>query len=176
MWAAFRALSLSSKLLFLGVFVALLCAIFSIGYIKGTAKGNEKILELQRDAQKVSADYEKKLSEKKVEIVTKYVDKVVTVKQKEKEYIRIANTVVPNDKLVIPSGWIKVLDASATNSNVSENEASNPAPFEPKETVLPVITSNYSMYHQCQARLSSLQELIKEHNKTIDELNKKAKK
>lgn len=176
MWSAFKALSLGSKFLVLGIVIAFLSAIFTVGYIKGSAKGNEKILKLERDSQKISADYEKKLSEKKVEIVTQYVDRVITVKQKEKEYVHLATDVVANDELKIPSGWVKVLDGSATNKNVSVEEASNPTPFESKEKVLPVVVGNYSLYHQCRANLTALQNLIKEHNKTIDELNKKAKK
>lgn len=174
MWTAFKAISLGGKLGMLVGFLSLLFAAGAIGYVKGVSKGNEKILELKADQEALSAEYERELSKKKIVEIIKYVDRVKTVKEKEKVYIKVAQNIDP-ETIVITNGWVNVHDAAATGKDVTDEEAADTTPSPLEENVLPTIVSNYSQYKQCAANNNALQNIIKAHNEEIDRLNKKAR-
>lgn len=175
MWGLISGMSWGAKIASFLTLLTLILSAAAIGYVKGVSKANEKIAKYEKSRSDLVADYEKKLSEKKVEIVTKYVDRVVTIKEKAKTYKEVAKH-VDNTKINITNGWVRVHDAAAVQGEVTPEQAADITPSVKVADILPTITDNYAQYHMCAANLTALQNIVDAHNKTIDEQNAKARK
>lgn len=156
--------------------VALILGVFVFGYMKGSAYAEA---ELQRFAAKnatLTADMEKKNSEISTQVVTQYVDRVNTIREKEYVYRDVAKTVVPSQS-VLSNGWVFTHDISATGSNADATRSSDASPSGIKDNeALFTIIGNYSTCMQNAEQLRNLQQWINDNRQSIEELNKKAKK
>ena len=156
--------------------VALILGVFVYGYMKGSAYAEA---ELQRFAAKnatLTADMEKKNSEISTEVVTQYVDRTNTIKEKEYVYRDIVKESVPTQH-VMSNGWVFTHDISATSSDADATRTSDASPSGITDTTaLLAIIGNYSRCQQNAVQLAELQRWINENKTAIDELNKKAKK
>jgi len=95
---------------------ALILGVFLYGYMKGSAYAEA---ELQRFAAKAStqvAELEKKNAEISNNVVTEYVDRTNTIREKEYVYIDTAKNIVPSQS-VMSNGWVFTHDSSATASD-----------------------------------------------------------
>jgi hypothetical protein len=155
---------------------ALILGVFVFGYMKGSAYAEA---ELQRFAAKnatLTADMEKKNSEISTEVVTQYVDRTNTIKEKEYVYRDIVKESVPTQH-VMSNGWVFTHDISATSSDADATRTSDASPSGITDTTaLLAIIGNYSRCQQNAVQLTELQRWINENKTAIDELNKKAKK
>ncbi len=155
---------------------ALILGVFVFGYMKGSAYAEA---ELQRFAAKnatLTADMEKKNSEISTQVVTQYVDRVNTIREKEYVYRDVAKTVVPSQS-VLSNGWVFTHDISATGSNADATRSSDASPSGIKDNeALFTIIGNYSTCMQNAEQLRNLQQWINDNRQSIEELNKKAKK
>jgi len=155
---------------------ALILGVFVYGYMKGSAYAEA---ELQRFAAKnatLTADMEKKNSEISTEVVTQYVDRTNTIKEKEYVYRDIVKESVPTQH-VMSNGWVFTHDISATSSDADATRTSDASPSGITDTTaLLAIIGNYSRCQQNAVQLTELQRWINENKTAIDELNKKAKK
>jgi len=155
---------------------ALILGVFVYGYMKGSAYADA---ELQRFAAKnatLTADMEKKNSEISTEVVTQYVDRTNTIKEKEYVYRDIVKESVPTQH-VMSNGWVFTHDISATSSDADATRTSDASPSGITDTTaLLAIIGNYSRCQQNAVQLTELQRWINENKTAIDELNKKAKK
>ncbi len=155
---------------------ALILGVFVFGYMKGSAYAEA---ELQRFAAKnatLTADMEKKNSEISTQVVTQYVDRVNTIREKEYVYRDVAKTVVPSQS-VLSNGWVFTHDISATGGNADATRSSDASPSGIKDNeALFTIIGNYSTCMQNAEQLRNLQQWINDNKQSIDELNKKAKK
>ena len=155
---------------------ALILGVFVFGYMKGSAYADA---ELQRFAAKnatLTADMEKKNSEISTEVVTQYVDRTNTIKEKEYVYRDIVKESVPTQH-VMSNGWVFTHDISATSSDADATRTSDASPSGITDTTaLLAIIGNYSRCQQNAVQLTELQRWINENKTAIDELNKKAKK
>jgi len=155
---------------------ALILGVFVFGYMKGSAYAEA---ELQRFAAKnatLTADMEKKNSEISTQVVTQYVDRVNTIREKEYVYRDVAKTVVPSQS-VLSNGWVFTHDISATGSNADATRSSDASPSGIKDNeALFTIIGNYSTCMQNAEQLRNLQQWVNDNKQSIDELNKKAKK
>lgn len=155
---------------------ALILGVFVFGYMKGSAYAEA---ELQRFAAKnatLTADMEKKNSEISTQVVTQYVDRVNTIREKEYVYRDVAKTVVPSQS-VLSNGWVFTHDISATGSNADATRSSDASPSGIKDNeALFTIIGNYSTCMQNAEQLRNLQQWINDNKQSIEELNKKAKK
>jgi uncharacterized protein (UPF0333 family) len=155
---------------------ALILGVFVFGYMKGSAYADA---ELQRFAAKnatLVADMEKKNSEISTEVVTQYVDRTNTIKEKEYVYRDIVKESVPTQH-VMSNGWVFTHDISATSSDADATRTSDASPSGITDTTaLLAIIGNYSRCQQNAVQLAELQRWINENKTAIDELNKKAKK
>ena len=169
----FGMIPLPYKLLAIG---AALIGVFVFGYMKGSAYADA---ELQRFAAKnatLTADMEKKNSEISTEVVTQYVDRTNTIKEKEYVYRDIVKESVPTQH-VMSNGWVFTHDISATSSDADATRTSDASPSGITDTTaLLAIIGNYSRCQQNAVQLTELQRWINENKTAIDELNKKAKK
>ena len=155
---------------------ALILGVFVFGYMKGSAYAEA---ELQRFAAKnatLTADMEKKNSEISTQVVTQYVDRVNTIREKEYVYRDVAKTVVPSQS-VLSNGWVFTHDISATGSDADATRSSDASPSGIKDNeALFTIIGNYSTCMQNAEQLRNLQQWVNDNKQSIDELNKKAKK
>jgi len=156
--------------------VALILGVFVFGYMKGSAHAE---VELQRFAAKnatLTADMEKKNSEISTQVVTQYVDRVNTIREKEYVYRDVAKTVVPSQS-VLSNGWVFTHDASATGSNADATRSSDASPSGIADNqALFTIIGNYATCQANAEQLIALQKWIADNKAVIEELNKKAKK
>ena len=112
----------------------------------------------------------------KERIVTKYVDKVRVIKEKEYVYVEQANNTVP-DRVELSNGWVSLHDdavagrdadptrnADATGSGVAANQA------------LAVVAQNYAACNANAEQLTALQEYVREVQRVVQETNDKLNK
>ena len=155
---------------------ALILGVFVYGYMKGSAYADA---ELQRFAAKASeqvAELEKKNSEISNNVVTEYVDRTNTIREKEYVYVDAAKDSVPSQS-VMSNGWVFTHDISASASDADATRSSDASPSGIKDTdALIGIIRNYAICQSNSVQLTELQRWINENKAAVDELNKKAKK
>lgn len=156
---------------------ALIIGVFFYGYMKGSAYAEA---ELQRFAAKAStqvAELEKKNAEISNNVVTEYVDRTNTIREKEYVYIDTAKNIVPSQS-VMSNGWVFTHDSSATTSDADPTRASDASPSGITDTTALVgIITNYSRCQQNAQQLIALQKWITDNKTEVDRINaKKSKK
>ena len=155
---------------------ALILGVFVFGYMKGSAYAEA---ELQRFAAKnatLTADMEKKNSEISTQVVTQYVDRVNTIREKEYVYRDVAKTVVPSQS-VLSNGWVFTHDISATGGNADATRSSDASPSGIKDTdALVGIIRNYAICQSNSVQLTELQRWINENKAAVDAMAKEKKK
>jgi hypothetical protein len=156
---------------------ALIIGVFFYGYMKGSAYAEA---ELQRFAAKASqqvAELEKKNSEISNKVVTEYVDRTNTIREKEYVYIDTAKNVVPSQS-VMSNGWVFTHDSSATARDADPTRASDATSSGITDTTALVgIITNYSRCQQNAQQLIALQKWITDNKAEVDRINaEKSKK
>jgi len=155
---------------------ALIIGVFFYGYMKGSAYAEA---ELQRFAAKAStqvAELEKKNTEISNNVVTEYVDRTNTIREKEYVYIDAAKNIVPSQS-VMSNGWVFTHDSSATASDADPTRASDASSSGITDTTALVgIITNYSRCQQNAEQLRQLQQWIIQNKEAVDKLNAEAEK
>jgi len=150
---------------------ALIAGVFFYGYMKGSAHGEA---ELQRFAAKHAeqvAQLEQKNTEISNQVVTKYVDRVNTIKEKEYVYRDIAQNVVPSQH-DMSNGWVYTHDISTSSNNADPTRASDATPSGITDTTALVgIIGNYSRCQQNAQQLILLQQWITDNKAAVDAVN-----
>ena len=157
--------------------VALILGVFLYGYMKGSAYAEA---ELQRFAAKAStqvAELEKKNAEISNNVITEYVDRTNTIREKEYVYIDTAKNIVPSQS-VMSNGWVFTHDSSATASDADPTRASDASSSGITDTTALVgIITNYSRCQQNAQQLIALQKWIADNKTEVDRINaEKSKK
>lgn len=156
--------------------VALILGVFVYGYMKGSAHAE---LELQRFAAKASAqvaELERKNSEISNKVVTEYVDRTNTIREKEYVYVDAAKDSVPSQS-VMSNGWVFTHDISASASDADATRSSDASPSGIKDTdALVGIIRNYAICQSNSVQLAELQRWINENKAAVDAMAKEKKK
>ena len=156
--------------------VALILGVFVYGYMKGSAHAE---LELQRFAAKAStqvAELEKKNAEISNKVVTEYVDRTNTIREKEYVYVDAAKDSVPSQS-VMSNGWVFTHDISASASDADATRSSDASPSGIKDTdALVGIIRNYAICQSNSVQLAELQRWINENKAAVDAMAKEKKK
>jgi len=146
------------------------------GYMKGSAYAEA---ELQRFAAKAStqvAELEKKNAEISNNVVTEYVDRTNTIREKEYVYIDTAKNIVPSQS-VMSNGWVFTHDSSATASDADPTRASDASSSGITDTTALVgIITNYSRCQQNAQQLIALQKWIADNKTEVDRINSEKSK
>ena len=155
---------------------ALILGVFVYGYMKGSAYAEA---ELQRFAAKASAqvaELEKKNSEISNNVVTEYVDRTNTIREKEYVYVDAAKNTVPSQS-VMSNGWVFTHDISASASDADATRSSDASPSGIKDTdALIGIIRNYAICQSNSVQLVELQRWISENKMSVDAMAKENKK
>jgi hypothetical protein len=156
--------------------VALILGVFVYGYMKGSAYADA---ELQRFAAKAStqvAELEKKNAEISNNVVTEYVDRTNTIREKEYVYVDAAKDSVPSQS-VMSNGWVFTHDISASASDADATRSSDASPSAIKDTdALIGIIRNYAICQSNAVQLTELQRWINENKEAVDAMAKEKKK
>ena len=168
-----RMIPLPYKLL---AIAAAFIGVFLYGYMKGSAYAE---VELQRFAAKASAqvaELEKKNSEISNKVVTEYVDRTNTIREKEYVYVDAAKDSVPSQS-VMSNGWVFTHDISASASDADATRSSDASPSGIKDTdALVGIIRNYAICQSNAVQLTELQRWINENKEAVDAMAKEKKK
>lgn len=156
--------------------LALLAGVFFYGYMKGSVHAEA---ELQRFAAKHAAqvaELEKKNAEISGKVVTEFVDRTNTIREKEIVYVDSAKKHLPPGTM-LSNGWVYTHDVSATNGDADSTRVADATPsgIETNQALISVI-GNYSRCEQNAQQLIALQKWINDNKAAIDRMNEEAKK
>lgn len=153
------------------ILAALLGSSFWYGYNKAENKYLTKIATYQAEAELLETKLNAALAEVKVQVVTKFIDRVKTIK--EKEYVYKDRIVTVPSKCELSNGWVSSHDASASSSELGAAEAADAASSGIKDTeALRTVIENYSICHQNAEQVLALQDYILKREKEINKYNK----
>lgn len=149
---------------------------FGFGYMKGNSHAEAELQAFAAKSAQQVAELEKKNTEISNKVVTQYVDRVNTIKEKEYVYLDKAKNNVPAQH-DMSNGWVYTHDISATNGDADSTRASDASTSGIKDNqALLTIVSNYSRCLQNSEQLINLQKWINDNQRAIEESNKGKKK
>ena len=155
---------------------ALMAGVFFYGYMKGSAYADAELARFGQKNAELVADLEKKNTEISTEVVTEYVDRVQTIREKEYVYRDIVKDSVPA-QYDLSNGWVYTHDLSATSGNADATRASDASPSGIADTTALVgIITNYSRCQQNAEQLRQLQQWIIQNKEAVDAMAKEKKK
>ena len=155
--------------------VLLLVGTLALGYSKGVEKSKLEIAKFEAKANAKIAELEKKNSEINNKVVTEYIDKVRTVKEKEYVYRDQAkNVVVAQSDL--SNGWVYLHDSSAKGLPAVPALSANESSSGIKDNqALGTIVENYSACFANAEQLKALQQWIIKTKTEVDKINAEQK-
>jgi hypothetical protein len=169
----FGMIPLPYKLLAIG---AALVGVFVFGYMKGSAYAEAELARFSAQKSEQIAELERKNSAISTEVVTEYVDRTNTIREKEYVYLDAAKNTVPSQH-VMSNGWVYTHDLSATSGNADATRSSDASPSGIADTTALVgIITNYSRCQQNAEQLRQLQQWIIQNKEAVDAMAKEKKK
>ena len=155
---------------------ALMAGIFVFGYMKGSAYAEAELARYSAQKSEQIAELERKNSAISTEVVTEYVDRTNTIREKEYVYLDAAKNTVPSQH-VMSNGWVYTHDISATSGNADATRSSDASPSGIADTTALVgIITNYSRCQQNAEQLRQLQQWIIQNKEAVDAMAKEKKK
>ena len=156
--------------------VALLAGVFFYGYMKGSAYAEAELARFSAEKSAQIVELEKKNTEISNSVVTEYVDRTNTIREKEYVYLDAAKNSVPS-QYVMSNGWVYTHDLSATSGDADSTRASDASASGITDTTaLLTIIGNYA---NCQAnaeQLRQLQQWIIQNKAAVDAMAEEKKK
>jgi len=173
---AFNLIPLPYKILGgLAILATLVGGSMWYGYNKAENKYIAKIATYKTEAELLQTKLDAALADVKVEVVTEYVDRVQTIK--EKEYVYRDKIVTVPSKCELSDGWVYLHDSSATGNDADPARVADEAASGIKDTqALDTVIGNYSVCQQNAEQLKSLQKWLLEAQKEVERQNAEAKK
>lgn len=155
---------------------ALLIGVFIFGYMKGSAYAEAELARFSAKKSEQIAELEKKNAEISNSVVTEYVDRTNTIREKEYVYLDRVKNNVPSQS-VMSNGWVYTHDASATSGDADATRSSDATPSTVKDTdALIGIIRNYAICQSNAVQLIELQRWITENKAAVDAMAKEEKK
>jgi hypothetical protein len=155
---------------------ALILGVFVYGYMKGSAYADAELARFSAKANEQVAELERKNSEISNNVVTEYVDRTNTIREKEYVYVDTAKNTVPSQS-VMSNGWVFTHDISASASDADATRSSDASPSGIKDTdALIGIIRNYAICQSNSVQLTELQRWINENKEAVDAMAKEKKK
>jgi NAD(P)-dependent dehydrogenase (short-subunit alcohol dehydrogenase family) len=140
-------------------------------YVTVIAKMNEEAATMRAEKAELERKLAAEIANIKERVITKYVDRVKVVKEKEYVYRDQAITVVP-DRGELSSGWVYLHDAAAAGSDAESARSADDTPSGVKANqALAVVAENYAICHANAEQLTALQEYVREVEKIVADAN-----
>jgi glutamate synthase domain-containing protein 3 len=155
---------------------ALLAGVFFYGYMKGSAYAEAELARFSAEKSAQIVELEKKNTEISNNVVTEYVDRTNTIREKEYVYLDTAKNSVPSQH-DMSNGWVYTHDLSATSGDADATRASDASPSGITDTTaLLTIISNYANCQTNAEQLRQLQQWIIQNKEAVDAMAKEKKK
>lgn len=107
----------------------------------------------------------------KERVITKYVDRIKVVKEKEYVYRDQATNVVP-DRTELSNGWVYLHDAAAAGTDAESTRSADDTGSGVKANqALSVVAENYSICNANAEQLTALQQYVREVEKIVTDAN-----
>lgn len=163
-------------------YIFVVVAIFGAGLYSGykltsnhyetvIAKMEKEAADLRAAKIEVDAKLSAALANIKEVVVTKYVDGIKVVKEKEYVYREQATNVVPS-QYELSNGWVSLHDSSARGVDADPTTSADGTPSGVKDNqALATVVENYSACQANAEQLTSLQEYVREAKKAVDNTN-----
>jgi hypothetical protein len=153
-----------------------LVGVFVFGYMKGSAYAEAELARFSAEKSAQVAELERQNSAISTQVVTEYVDRVNTIREKEYVYRDIVKDSVPA-QYDLSNGWVYTHDLSATSGNADATRASDASPSGIKDnSALLTIISNYATCQSNAEQLRQLQQWIIQNKDAVDAMAKEKKK
>jgi hypothetical protein len=144
--------------------------------MKGSAHAEAELARFSAQKSEQIAELERKNSAISTEVVTEYVDRTNTIREKEYVYLDAAKNSVPSQH-VMSNGWVYTHDLSATSGDADSSRASDASPSGITDTTaLLAIIKNYSICMQNSEQLIGLQRWVNDNKAAIDKMAEEKKK
>jgi len=156
-------------------FIIIIGGALGLGYSKGLEKSKLEIAKFEAKANEKIAALEKQNGEISNKVVTEYVDRVKTIKEKEYVYVKQAENSVPSQH-DMSNGWVYLHDSSAKGLPAVPARVSDERPSGVKDNIaLGTIASNYSVCYQNSEQLRALQKWLRDTKAAVDKENGESK-
>jgi hypothetical protein len=160
------------KILILLIIVA---AAAGMGYIRGSSYAEVELANYKASAEKQISGLKSENATITSKVVTEYVDRVNTIREKEIIYKEATERL--NPQYDMSNGWVHLHDAAAKLANPDANLASDMSPSGVMDnSALAVVISNYRICYQDKEQLSSLQRWVRDNQAAIEKANKERPK
>jgi uncharacterized protein (UPF0333 family) len=155
---------------------ALLAGVFFYGYMKGSAYAEADLARFSAEKSAQVAELEKKNTEISNSVVTEFVDRTNTIREKEYVYLDAAKNSVPTQS-IMSNGWVYTHDISATSGDADASRSSDASPSTVKDVdALIGIIRNYAICQSNSVQLIELQRWITENKAAVDAMAEEKKK
>lgn len=155
---------------------ALIIGVFFYGYMKGSAYAEAELARFSAQKSEQVAELERKNSAISTQVVTEYVDRTNTIREKEYVYRDIIKDSVPSQH-DMSNGWVYTHDLSASAGDADSARASDASPSGITDTTaLLAIIRNYAICQSNSVQLVELQRWISENKMAVDAMAKENKK
>lgn len=152
--------------------VFLIAGAAGYGYMKGSAHAEVELANYRAEAEKQISDLKTQNAQISDNVVTEFVDRTNTIREKEVIYREAVGKMQPQHDL--SNGWIHLHDAAARLANPDMQMASDASPSGVMDnTALAVVMSNYAICKQNSEQLLSLQRWVTDNRAAIDAMNAK---
>lgn len=151
---------------------------FKVGHTFATNHYTAIISDMEADAAKLRAEKAElqvkltaEIANVKERIITKYVDRVKVIKQKEYIYREQATNNVP-DRTELSNGWVYLHDSAAGNTDADSTRSADAtgSGIEANQA-LATVTDNYAICHANAEQLTALQEYVREVQRVVAQAN-----
>jgi len=152
--------------------VAIVLAAYFYGLISGNQRSAVVIDGYVNQVEKLQLSLREEQQNIKEKIVVKYLFNKNTIDVKEKEYVFIADNIVP-PQFNLSNGWVYLHDQSALGLDADRTLSSDATASDIKDNVaLGTITENYSTCKRTEEKLIALQTWVTETQKLFNEKSK----
>lgn len=140
------------------------------GYMKGAAHAEVELANYQAKAEKQISELKSENTKISDNVVTEYVDRTNTIREKEIVYREAAGKLEP--KYDLSNGWVHLHDTAALLADPDATLASDKSPSGVMDnSALAVVISNYRQCHETKEQLVSLQKWITDNKAAIEKSN-----
>lgn len=156
--------------LFAIIFIILGAAGF--GYMKGSSHAEVELANYRAKAEKQISDLKTENARISDNVVTEYVDRTNTIREKEVIYREASGRL--GSQYDLSNGWVHLHDAAAKLANPDMALASDKSPSGVMDNAaLAVVISNYAICRQNAEQLTSLQKWYLDNKAAIEAQNAK---
>ena len=150
--------------------ITLLVTLPVFGFVKGMSYQQDKTIVNQAVR---TVAVVKRQAEVTVKVITKYVDRIQTIREQGAAIIKEVPVYVTKEddaRCAVPGGFVRLHDAAATNTvpgpaRISDAQAAGIA----LSTVASTVSDNYGRCHENSAQLEALQEWVREQQRATNE-------